>query len=356
MKISLLTVTLFLSVLPNLSTSHDYLSVANSSKNISPKNGAMLTPINSDKPVIKLYPQIRIKESNKPSFVPMNLLKNFMTYPTIIENDEIKNSPYIIGNSKNTYFYLPGDRIYANNLINTGRYIIYRPNKDITDPETGKSIGQEIVYVGEAKTIEPHNINRRLVRDNMAQEKLPQNERYSSATILGQKAPPFIKIPTKMAHPLIVTKAVAEISKGDKLLLVPENSNKNFHFTPHPAANSFQAQIIHVFEGIGQHIGKYQTVLLNKGTAQGLDRGAIVSIYEKLPNTTWVDSSNIEKITVKNIAFPVNLVGKAIVYNLSDNMAYALIIENYDNAYIQIGNFATGKGQDLEDIPEYEPH
>ncbi|MCV2503327.1 MAG: hypothetical protein N4Q30_04480, partial [Neisseriaceae bacterium] len=194
MKVSSLLPILLLSLSANLSISHDSLSVLSFTKNISTLSSLTdFSIVEANKSVIKLYPQVRTEsENSKITSIPINLLKSFMEHPSVIETDDIKKAPSIIGNSKNTYFSLPGDRIYAENILEPGRYIIYKPNQTIIDPETGKSLGQEILYIGEAKTIGPKENDKTLIRDERAQERLPQNERFSGARIFGQKAPPFI--------------------------------------------------------------------------------------------------------------------------------------------------------------------
>lgn len=49
--------------------------------------------------------------------------------------------------------YSRGDRVYAYGIKEPGRYLVYRANKDIVDPDTHKFLGQEVVFSGIVSTL-----------------------------------------------------------------------------------------------------------------------------------------------------------------------------------------------------------
>ena len=154
--------------------------------------------------------------------------------------------------------------------------------------------------------------------------------------------------------PLELTKVLSEISEGDRLLWVPDQCPTHGKFVPHAMANDFRAQVIHVFDHLDdQEIGRFETVLLNKGVVDGLRDGAILSIYDKPANQLFVEENHHNKLALKDLAFPANRLGKVIVYHSTEHVAYALVLEHSSELTINVGSVAYGSSQkDLEDFPD----
>ncbi|MFH4356096.1 MAG: hypothetical protein WDW20_05070 [Neisseriaceae bacterium] len=313
--------------------------------------------LSRSKPIIKLYPQMRRESEASLTAFPIHLVEAFMHSVAVADEITLEKAPRILGNEKNTYFYSLGDRIYVEGVAPPGRYLIYRINQDIIDPETGRLLGKEIVYSGEAKTIEPRDETKVLIRDAKSREFLPKDKRYNGTMWFGSKAPNFAKFPAERAKPMVITNLTSEVRAGDRLLKVPETSNARFDFTVHAAPSGLRARVVHVFEGLaGQHIGKYQSILFNKGKEDGVERGALVYLYEKVPYHALGNTENSRKLALRNWVYPVHLIGKALVYSNSKHLAYALVLENYDGSYLKAGDLVLDSQQrDLEDVPEYEP-
>jgi len=309
-------------------------------------------------PTINLHPTIHnLNEQDRFSKIPLDLIKNFLAHPALLAEKQIATSPQIIAGAKNTYFYTIGDRIFARDLKKPGRYLIFRNVGPIIDPDTGKSLGEEVAYVGEAKTLEPRNPKHTITRNKKAEKELPENERYSKAYIFGKRAPSFMNIPTRVAFPLVITHLVGEISSGDRLLPLNENVHEQLNFVPHAGPPDFKARIVHAFASIdNQELAKYQSVVINGGSKDGLDRGSVLAVYDKLPNSVWMDNQKRGHVVYKNIAYPTTYVGKILIYDLSEDLAYGIVLSTSNQAYMKIGNWVTARPQDLEDIPDYEPH
>ena len=174
--------------------------------------------------------------------------------------------------------------------------------------------------------------------------------------MFGKKAPAFIKIPTTVAFPLVITHLIGEVSSGDRLLPLNENTNEQLNFIPHAGPPDFKARIVHAFAGIdSQELAKYQSVVINAGSKVGLDRGSVLAVYDKLPNRVWFDSQRRGRVVYKNMAYPATYVGKILIYDLSKDLAYGIVLSTSKHAYMKVGDWVTALPQDLEDIPDYEP-
>lgn len=246
----------------------------------------------------------------------------------------------------------PGDRVYARGVEKPGRYLVYRVNQDIYDPDTRKLLGQEVVYDGEVATLVSRSGGPKVKQSPADAQWLDQDERYT-------KLHPLVKVPTDIATPLQVLKATSEMQQGDYLQYVPEGSNERFNFAPHAPLAQVNAKVVRIFNGVSE-AGQYQTIVLNKGEQDGLDRGTVLNLY-KYRNQSRVDMKNVVKKdisgTFKYTSIPAEEFGTAMVYLVSDHLAYAVIIGVTNE--VTLGDIASNPGQDLEDMDiarEYAPN
>ena len=182
-------------------------------------------------PVIKLHPRVRETSGYGIPTVNVNLYRMFMKHPQIIAPEETANAPRLIAGPDNRVLYTQGNRVYAYGLTEPGRYLTYRVNKNITDPETGKFLGQEVVFSGIANTL-PYTDSALENRTRASDEKLKSNEYYTQVNKV-------MKLRTQSAQPLVIEEAVSEIRKDDYLLKLPEGLD-SFNVMPHAPARPIQ--------------------------------------------------------------------------------------------------------------------
>lgn len=316
-------------------------------------------------PTVKLRPQA-YEESNGYSIptLPVGILHSFMKYPGVISTKEVyfsaqdsalkhpsktdtadtKNAPRLVAGPDKRLMYSPGDRVYAQGIKQPGRYLVYRITGDIIDPDTHKLLGQEITYNGEVQTLTSRLGGPKIHRKDKDAPFLEEGERFTEHH-------PLIKVPTSMAQPMEVVKANSEMTEGNYLLRIPENSNERFNFIPHAPFASVKAKIIRIFDGVSE-AGQNQTILLNKGERDGLDRGTVLSIYRTKHKVQMADNGITAKM--KYLAIPAEDIGYAMVYHTSDHLAHAIIVESAVN--VNVGDVATNPGLDMEDIDVATEH
>ena len=296
-------------------------------------------------PVIKLHPRIRETSGYGIPTVNVNLYRMFMKHPQIIAPEETANAPRLIAGPDNRVLYTQGNRVYAYGLTEPGRYLTYRVNKNITDPETGKFLGQEVVFSGIANTL-PYTDSALENRTRASDEKLKSNEYYTQVN----KA---MKLRTQSAQPLVIEKAVSEIRKDDYLLKLPEGLD-SFNVMPHAPARPIQAKVVSIFDGVGE-AGQFQTITLDKGELDGLDKGTVVSLYKRGRQVRVNLSNNLirkpkDKDTVELVSIPAEEIGLAMVYRTSDHLASAIILESLNS--VSIGDTASEPGRDLDNMAD----
>ena len=296
-------------------------------------------------PVIKLHPRVRETSGYGIPTVNVNLYRMFMKHPQIIAPEETANAPRLIAGPDNRVLYTQGNRVYAYGLTEPGRYLTYRVNKNITDPETGKFLGQEVVFSGIANTL-PYTDSALENRTRASDEKLKSNEYYTQVNKV-------MKLHTQSAQPLVIEEAVSEIRKDDYLLKLPEGLD-SFNVMPHAPARPIQAKVVSIFDGVGE-AGQFQTITLDKGELDGLDKGTVVSLYKRGRQVRVNLSNNLirkpkDKDTVELVSIPAEEIGLAMVYRTSDHLSSAIILESLNS--VSIGDTASEPGRDLDNMAD----
>ena len=294
-----------------------------------------------DIPLVKLSPRMReVSSGYGIQAVNVNFYRMFMQHPQVIDQMQTQHAPRLVEGPDNRLIYSKGERVYAYEITEPGRYLVYRARKDITDPETKKYLGQEVVFSGIVATLPGTNsaLDSRTREDA---EALPNNEYYT-------RLHPMLKVPTQTAQPMVVEEAVSEIRKGDYLLKL-EDGGDSFNMMPHAPSQHIDAKVVSIFDGISE-AGQFQTITLDKGSAHGLEKGTVLSLYKrsrqvKMDMQKGKDGS---RSVVKYLSIPAEEAGLAMVYRVSQNLASAIILESKTN--ISIGDTASEPGQDLDNM------
>ena len=294
-----------------------------------------------DIPLVKLSPRVReVSSGYGIQAINVNFYRMFMQHPQVIDQMQTEHAPRWVEGPDNRLIYSKGDRVYAYEITEPGRYLVYRARKDITDPETKKYLGQEVVFSGIVATL-PSTNSALDSRSREDAEALPNKEYYT-------RLHPMLKVPTQTAQPMVVEEVVSEIRKGDYLLKL-EDGGDSFNMMPHAPSQHIDAKVVSIFDGISE-AGQFQTITLNKGSAHGLEKGTVLSIYKrsrqvKMDMQKGKDGS---RSVVKYLSIPAEEAGLAMVYRVSQNLASAIILESKTN--ISIGDTASEPGQDLDNM------
>ncbi len=294
-----------------------------------------------DIPLVKLSPRVReVSSGYGIQAINVNFYRVFMQHPQVIEQMQMQHAPRLVEGPESRLIYSKGDRVYAYEITEPGRYLVYRARKDITDPETKKYLGQEVVFSGIVATL-PSTNSALDSRSREDAEALPNNEYYT-------RLHPMLKVPTQTAQPMVVEEAVSEIRKGDYLLKL-EDGGDSFNMMPHAPSQHIDAKVVSIFDGISE-AGQFQTITLDKGSAHGLEKGTVLSLYKrsrqvKMDMQKGKDGS---RSVVKYLSIPAEEAGLAMVYRVSQNLASAIILESKTN--ISIGDTASEPGQDLDNM------
>ena len=294
-----------------------------------------------DIPLVKLSPRVReVSSGYGIQAINVNFYRMFMQHPQVIDQMQTQHAPRLVEGPESRLIYSKGDRVYAYEITEPGRYLVYRARKDITDPETKKYLGQEVVFSGIVATL-PSTNSALDSRSREDAEALPDKEYYT-------RLHPMLKVPTQTAQPMVVEEVVSEIRKGDYLLKL-EDGGDSFNMMPHAPSQHIDAKVVSIFDGISE-AGQFQTITLNKGSAHGLEKGTVLSLYKRSRQvkTDMQKGKDGSRSVVKYLSIPAEEAGLAMVYRVSQNLASAIILEN--KTHISIGDTASEPGQDLDNM------
>lgn len=190
---------------------------------------------------ITLEPGTRIEPLQKqpiPTIAP-SVIAPFLSQPLVIEPDGMASSPSIVGTQEERLIMAPGTKIYANHIEEGAKlnWQVFRPGKDLVDPDSKELLGVEAIYLGDAKL-------------------------------------------TRIGDPstLEVIKAKEDIYKGDKLIQAPDKLLTSF--TPRTPEGDIQGRIISALGGNAE-LGPNNIVAINRGSEDGLEEGHVLAIHSQ---------------------------------------------------------------------------
>jgi Uncharacterized protein containing LysM domain len=285
-------------------------------------------------PTIKLHPHMRdLGTGYAIPLIDLNFYHMFMKTPQFMSDTDLANAARLVSGPDSRIYYAQGDRVYADGIKEPGTYLVFRINRDLKDPVSKKDLGKLVEFSGEVATLSTADS---ALSYRKAEAELKDDEYYVQD---GNK-----QVVVHTAQPMVVTKSISEIHKGDFLIKRPDNL-KNFNYAPHePAATDIQADIINIMDGV-EESGTMQTLILNKGLADGLDEGTVLSIYRR-GKILKSDYKEKDAKTARMVNTPNQEIGLALIYRASEHVSSAIILESITN--VNRGDLLAAPGQDLD--------
>ena len=245
---------------------------------------------------VKLSPRVReqLLDNGAIASVPMNLIGPFLNEAVVFNAGELDAAPRVVATqegrvlvSRGETAYVRGDRKGATD------FRLFREPRALVDPETRAILGYEGVFVGTAQ----------FVREGQS--------RAGAEATLGVVPATFT-----------VTSARLEAGIGDRLSPVPQRDLTAF--APRAPATPVSGRIISIY-GDALTGGQNQIVALNRGSADGLERGHVLAL--------WRAGSLAVDRTVKPVQplqLPDERHGLLFVFRVFERVSYALILNVQD--------------------------
>lgn len=230
----------------------------------------------------KVLPCIRetsLKQAVK--LIPTEKIATYLTSPKVVDENELDKAPYVVAFAGEHLIVGSGDRIYVRAITEPQSlaYTIYRPGNPYISPETGENLGYEAQYIANAMLQEP-----------------------------GDPAT------------LALTKTEREVRTGDRIMATVEEDIALNYF-PRPPEESIKGSIISVLGGVSQ-IGRYNVVVIDKGTADGLLPGHELNIYK----TGKIVRDQYSSVKNDAVRLPDEVAGTLMVFRPFERVSYALVM------------------------------
>ncbi len=268
-------------------------------------------------PTERLSPQERSEPLAQPltSAIKRSLIEPFLVEPMVIDEAAVLAAPRIVAAQEGRVLLSQGDRAYARSTLGaplefTGeaeqRFSVFRNAKPLKDPTTGAVLGYEAQFIG-------------------------------SAVLLGSEGSETVQAQGKdvqrvVPAAILITNAKEEIRAGDRLLVrAPERRDS---LVPHPAAAGTVAQIISVYGSSAINAGSNQVVVVNRGSADGLEPGHVMAIQKRRAQA--VEKSDPSRTA---LLLPEERNGLAMVFLSFEKVAYALVVQVGDS--VRVGDRLT---------------
>jgi len=242
---------------------------------------------------VKLSPQVRYESIEKAiPTISRAAIGPFLRRPRVVTDDELDDAPYIVSSFEGHLVSGTGNTIYAKDITNKqiGGYDVVRPGKEYEDPDTGETLGYEVIKLADARVTRPPS----------------GDDEIASLTI---------------------SRAYQEVLNGDKLM-PSEQERLDFNFYPRPPDKAVNGRIISVFNGLSQ-IGQFNVVVLNKGARDGLEPGHVLAIYQ-----AGGTAKDPESLLGSSVDLPNERAGILMVFRTYEKVSYALVMEAYRSLHV----------------------
>ncbi|MGZ5008545.1 MAG: LysM peptidoglycan-binding domain-containing protein [Methylobacter sp.] len=244
------------------------------------KQGRKDFAVSKDGKVAPCIRETNLKQAIR--LIPTEAIASYLTSPRVVNEDDLSSAPYVVDFAGEHIIVGTGDRVYVRAITEpkTLSYTIYRPRNAYVSPESGEVLGYEAQYIAD--------------------------------TLLQQPGDPAT---------LTITKADREIRTGDRIMPTVEEELALNYF-PRPPEQSINGSIISVLGGVSQ-IGRYNVVVIDKGSADGLLVGHELNIYKN--GKTIIDTYSA--IRNDTIHLPDEMAGTLMIFRPFERVSYALVMK-----------------------------
>lgn len=228
----------------------------------------------------KLSPKVHEEAIGKeiPS-IPPNVIEPYISQPLVVDADELKDAPRIIGTPESRVIVGNGDEIFVLGVQEDHpKWYIYRPGTPLKDPASQEILGYEAFFLGTA-----------------------QVKQAGEVTIMD------------------ILTSKEEILKGD--LLLPAELPNLRSYVPHRAEQDISGLIMSVYGGVNAG-GRHSVITINQGSQAGIEVGHVLGMFSKR-STMFKDKDGRNQ----TMALPEERYGLVFIFRTFDRVAYGLVME-----------------------------
>jgi hypothetical protein len=243
----------------------------------------------------RLSPQARITPLDEAvASIPYEMISAFLSKGIVLEKGQAEQLPHIVAVRGEHMVAAAGNHIYVRGgeAAPTGtRFSVVHIGDKLIDPDDGKLIGYQGIYVGEG--------------------------------VLSRGGDPST---------IALTETNREALEGDRL--IPETVDIPLNFFPQAPDIEVEGRIISVVDGVSL-IGQYQVIVLNRGARNGLAPGDVLTVFQdgEVVRDRYSKSAFVSEKSLfagEKVKLPDEEAGTVMVFKVYDRIAYGLVMEATD--------------------------
>ncbi len=267
---------------------------------------------------MRLSPEVRTSDLDGAiRAIPYDLLMDFVSRPSLLDRDQVRNAPYIVGMRNRHIVGSTATEVYSRGLDNPAagmRFNIINVGEEMRDPDDGDLLG----YIGHFAA-------------------LGEVIQSSGAVVPGDDSIFDMRRKEPMTH-MRVIETGREIMQGDKVFPALADIGPDFVMTA-PSNEAILGQIVAIVDGI-YVAGKYQVVAINRGKRHGLEPGNLLGVFyrgeevrDRFDRQNWAAfTANYDRVRL-----PDERSGTVMLFTVKDRMSYGLVMQS--SQVIRRGDF-----------------
>ncbi|MES2320557.1 MAG: LysM peptidoglycan-binding domain-containing protein [Pseudomonadota bacterium] len=251
---------------------------------------------------LRVSPQIRTEGLGADAIasIPATVIEPFLSQPLLIEPNEMAAVPRIVAARESRIFLAKDEKVYVRGILKgNSSYQVFRPGIPLKDPQTGKLLAYEAVYLGTVKL--------------SAEAKAPND-----------------------VHSFTVSDSKQEMAIGDLLMPAPPTVVRNY--VPHQPDRKVDARVVGIYSGV-TYAGQNQIVSINRGSVDGLDVGSVLQLYN-LGKTVKDRTAHKGTFGMNGnmIKLPDEQSATLFIFRTFKNISYGLIMQSVEP--VEVGDVA----------------
>lgn len=269
------------------------------------------SPSDADLQTVRVSPRTRyegLQDTSIPT-LPPQVIEPFLNEAIILNDDELDRAPRIVAGPDDRVLLTRGDRAYIRGRKgtpvvetdphHTDAFRVFREAVPLHDPVTGKVLGYEARYLGNAELVRPEGVQAVRVRSGKTEE---------------------AQVPATVD----ITRAKEEMRVGDRLL--PEPPRVIASYVPRAPAQPVDGTIVSVYGDAVALVGQNQIVTISRGAAEGIENGDVLAVLKT--------GRRIEDRTQSGehaeLKLPDERNGLLMVFRTFEHLSYGLVLEIRD--------------------------
>jgi len=260
-----------------------------------------------ERPAVRLSPSVRATPLDAEAIpsIPPGDIEPYLSKPMVTDLDGLANAPQIVAGRDGRGIRGGNDLVYVTGLdpAKGVLWYIYRQGRRFFAANSGDFLGEEQRFLGVARV-----------------------ERFADVSTVR------------------IANANEEILVGDRLVPAPPEVLLNY--APHAPTTRIDGRIIATSRD-SIEVGRGWIVTLDKGTADGLDVGAVLAIYRSVPPVRdprpstepeqmfrLLDQTRFFQRDNKLVQIPDERSGLLFVFRVFDRVSYALVFNTTDPVHV----------------------